>query len=586
MSNKIRELNTIFNSFDLKGPKEKIADKLLRFEAETSRFSGTEDCEVPVLWMKNIFLQAMGDFSEAEALLETALARIKASADQDSATWKIKIYMSLGHIHQEQYNFIDAQFFLSKAYDLAISHKGLNNFFSLTCASLAKVSIHLNQYAKAKKYVTQGKKEAAAVYQTQKKDDQNESRPDVEYAYSLIDYCSIKRIIGLVDNTLLNLVEEALYIFTALEHTRGILGAKLESAHLLLELNFTDRALLMIQSIEPTFREWLMHKETIEAGLLTAKVHKKMLDYSLAEAKLSSMVELAQKKQLSNALVMSDVYYEMGQLYFDTDREKQALEFYKSSAKIGMLAGVKRYIFRAFDAARHIDRKEAKIILSSDLLYKDAAFIRNRMAEQGSPFNSENQKQKLYASTLFVDIAGFSTLMKNSDEPTTVQVIDELIDRLCMVIFRHNGYIDKFLGDGFMAIFEHGDTADSKIALNAIRAGIDINRAVHIKNMRFREIYGLDKKISLRMGLSSGEIYALFLGNFIKRQFTFLGNAVNLASKLEAHADKKEILMDQHTYNLVRERVDTCKKELNFKGFGTFKVYGFKGFKLHPAAVN
>jgi len=265
-----------------------------------------------------------------------------------------------------------------------------------------------------------------------------------------------------LDHTLPTSIEKALDIFDCHGFTKGTLRAKLEYAHLQLKLNFTEKALFVIQEVEPKFQNLRMHKETIAAGLLIARVHKKMLDYGLAEEKLQSLVDLARSKNMSSAQIMSDVYYEMGSICYDTDRESQALELFKSSAKIGMLGGIKRYIFRAFDAARLIDKQEAKIFLTSDLVYQDAVFTRNRLASQVSPFKTGNKKTKLFASTLFVDIAGFSALMKKSDEHMTVQMIDELIDRLCIVIFQNNGYIDKFLGDGFMAIFEHGDRVNPR----------------------------------------------------------------------------------------------------------------------------
>ncbi|MCG8636168.1 MAG: hypothetical protein MI863_20215, partial [Desulfobacterales bacterium] len=558
--------------------KDHIVASLNRFERLVRPFEDDRTCQVAILWMKNIFLQNLGYYPRAEELLDKAMGLIKAASgpDPDLARWHIKIYMSLGYIHHAQCNFIDAEFFLQKALSLAAASEEFQNFLGEIYSLLADVTIHLNQYAKAKSYVTREKKVAQAAY-TEKGD--ADKGAAIIFAYSLINFCRIKRIIGLVDHTLSTSLETALDIFDRHGFTKGTLRAKLEYAHLQLVLNFTEKALFVIQEVEPEFRERRMHKETIAAGLLIARVHKKMLDYGLAEEKLQSLVDLAQCKNMSSAQVMSDVYYEMGSICYATDRESQALDLFKSSAKIGMLGGVKRYIFRAFDAARLIDKQEAKIILTSDLVYKDAAFTRNRLASQVSPFKTGNKKTKLFASTLFVDIAGFSALMKKSDEHVTVQMIDELIDRLCIVIFQNNGYIDKFLGDGFMAIFEHGEQVNPRVAINAIQASVDMNRAIHNKNRRFKEAYGLEKEISFRMGMSTGEIYALFLGNFIKREFTYLGNAVNLASKLESMADKKGLLIDMATYDLVRDQVIGDREALELPGLGLSQVFRFRQFK-------
>jgi adenylate cyclase len=217
--------------------------------------------------------------------------------------------------------------------------------------------------------------------------------------------------------------------------------------------------------------------------------------------------------------------------------------------------------------------------LTSDLVYQDATFVRNRLAKQINPFVRAKTKAKLYASTLFVDIVGFSNLMKNSDEQLTIQMIDELIDRLCIIIYRNNGYIDKFLGDGFMVIFEHGESLDHNVVLNAIKAGVDMNRAVNIKNRRFKEAYNLDTNISFRMGMSTDEIYAIFLGNYIKREFTYLGNAVNLAAKLESLAEREGLLIDQNTHDLVKEKIVSKQKTNNLSSVGGSNVFHFHRLK-------
>ena len=70
-----------------------------------------------------------------------------------------------------------------------------------------------------------------------------------------------------------------------------------------------------------------------------------------------------------------------------------------------------------------------------------------------------------------------------------------------------------FLGDGFMAIFEHGDCFCKDTAYRSVRSGMDILRSLNHKNRKLKQVYGVNRKIRLRMGLSTGEIYALVLRN-------------------------------------------------------------------------
>jgi len=142
-----------------------------------------------------------------------------------------------------------------------------------------------------------------------------------------------------------------------------------------------------------------------------------------------------------------------------------------------------------------------------------------------------------------------------------------------LIIYQHNGYIDKFLGDGFMAIFEHGNAVNPQTAFLAVKSGLDIHRALNHKNRKLRKTYGADKNIRVRIGISTGEIYALLLGNYIKTEFTYLGNSVNLASKLESHADKQFILIDQETHGWVKERILCDPERILIPGLGETPVY-------------
>ena len=575
MPEKIKKIKSIFKSFELKGSKKELSNSLDLFEQQTHKFADDIACNVVILWMKNIFLQHMNYYSRAEELLDNALAIVENNSNIIFKKWELKILLSLSYIHHIQCNYIDADFFLDKALKLAKANSNLAKFLGEIYSLLADVNLHLNFYSKAKMYVALEKEVAIKKY-TKNNTNKNSA---IIYAYSLINFCRIKRMIGLVDNTLSQSIEKAIEIVMDLDYEKGRLKANLEYAQLKLVMNFAESALFIVEELEQSLLERRMIKDYIEAGLLVSKVHRKLLDYDLAEEKLESLISLAEKNKYDQTQIMSDVYFLMGDIRYETDRENEAFDLFKISARIGMLGGVKRNIVRAFNAARLIDKIKARELLTSDLVYQDTEFVRNRLSSQVNPFVQNKSKAKLFASTLFVDIAGFSSLMKKSDEKMTIKMIDELIDRLCIVIYQNNGYIDKFLGDGFMAIFEHGDTLNPVVALNGIKASVDMNRAISTKNRRFREAYNLETDISFRMGMSTGEIYAIFLGNYIKREFTYLGNAVNLASKLESVATKQGLLIDKATQDLVSHQILSEPKEVDLPSLGRSNVFQFHRIK-------
>jgi adenylate cyclase len=114
---------------------------------------------------------------------------------------------------------------------------------------------------------------------------------------------------------------------------------------------------------------------------------------------------------------------------------------------------------------------------------------------------------------------------------------------------------------------------NAQTAFRSVRAGIDIQRALGHKNRKLKKAFGVNKRIKIRMGLSSGEIYAIVLGNFIKREYTYLGNSVNLASKLESLAAQQLMLIDAETFELTKDRIMARRQEVHIPDLGKVNAY-------------
>jgi class 3 adenylate cyclase len=376
-----------------------------------------------------------------------------------------------------------------------------------------------------------------------------------------------------VDQRVEDDIREAIDIFTRSKNGKGLLLARLEAAEFKFLVNQVDECLEISLNIENLLKSKKMYKELAQVWFLAARTYRKLLDYEQAELKLNDLFTLAKENQLESEALMADALFEMGAILYAVNEEARAIEFFRKSAKVGMVLGIKNIIIRAFEAVRAIDRHKASELLTADLVYEDAMFARNRLSRVISPFRENRTKVKLFASTLFVDIVDFSRMMKKSDEDMVIRMVDELIDRMYLIIYQHNGYIDKFLGDGFMAIFEHGTNLSPQVVLGAVTAGMDIHRALNHKNRKLRKIYGSDKNIQVRIGISTGEIYAMLLGNYIKTEFTYLGNSVNLASKLESRATEQCMLIDSLSHDQVKERIISDPEDIFIPGLGKTQAY-------------
>ena len=567
--NDIKSIQDIFQSFSLKGSASELLDTLCIFEQKVSKYIKNPRLDAVIRWHKSLFLQRTNYFPRTEQLLDEALSLLEDDDDSLFRPWILRIKISLGDVHLSQLNYLDAETYLKDALALALSDSDLSGFLGTIYALMSTVNLNLGRNNHAKRYISLEKEHALKNYESDKTDEATAQ----SYGQALVNFSRINRQIGLIEHRVRDDLEEALDIFKRTNNLPGQLTTQLELAEFYYLLNRINIALDTVQALESKFRENNMFKELTQSQLLAAKIYRKIFDYEQAEHKLNSLFSTFKDQNLESNQTTADAFYEMGALYYDVNEEDKALHFFRDAAKLGMVLGIKNTIIRSFNASRAIDKYKARELLASDLVYEDATFVRNRMDRKISPFKETRAKVKLFASTLFVDIVGFSSMMRQADEDITVRMVDELIDRMYLIIYKHHGYIDKFLGDGFMAIFEHGYSLDPEIAFQTIKAGEDIQRALQHKNRKLRKVYDVDKNINVRIGISSGEIYAILLGNYIKTEFTYLGNSVNLASKLESQAAEGRMLIDQETYDLVNDKILSEQGKFYIPGIGEIDAY-------------
>lgn len=176
-------------------------------------------------------------------------------------------------------------------------------------------------------------------------------------------------------------------------------------------------------------------------------------------------------------------------------------------------------------------------------------------------------------TVLFADIAGF-TAMSDHMEPAEVQrFLGEYLEEMTACIFRNQGAVDKFMGDGIMAFFGYPEAegADSvenarRSALSGVRAGVEMQAAVARLNRRW-QAQGR-QMIAIRIGLNTGHAIVGDMGSRTRREFTLLGRNVNLAQRLEGAAPRGGVLVSARTAALVQDQFRlTSAGALKLKGF-------------------
>ncbi len=164
------------------------------------------------------------------------------------------------------------------------------------------------------------------------------------------------------------------------------------------------------------------------------------------------------------------------------------------------------------------------------------------------------------ATILFADIRGFSSLTESLPaEELTDMMNKSFYAPLDDVICSCNGMLDKHIGDSVMGVFgapvSYGNDAERAV-LSALRA----REALAAIN----DLQDESRKITVGIGIATGEVQAGFFGSPRKKEYTVLGTPVIIAARLESLAVRDQILVCEETYRQIRHLVSARKVELTF----------------------
>lgn len=141
------------------------------------------------------------------------------------------------------------------------------------------------------------------------------------------------------------------------------------------------------------------------------------------------------------------------------------------------------------------------------------------------PFSTEHFQP---ATVLFVDMVGFTTFCSENAPRAVIDMLRELLRRLSEQVFDNDGTVDKFMGDGLMAVF--GSPAPGpRDATNAVRCALAMQNAVETWNVE----RGSAAAIQIAVGIHTGNVILGDIGSERRLEFAVLGDTVNVASRVE-----------------------------------------------------
>jgi class 3 adenylate cyclase/tetratricopeptide (TPR) repeat protein len=199
------------------------------------------------------------------------------------------------------------------------------------------------------------------------------------------------------------------------------------------------------------------------------------------------------------------------------------------------------------------------------------AILREKLADLERP-----EQQRKLATILFVDIVGSTNIVKHLDPEDALEIMDGSLKRMAIPVEQHGGHIARFMGDGFKAVFGVPVAHENDPEM-AVRAGLGILEVTQ-KLSRELETRWCIQDFTVRVGINTGLV--AIVGE-TEGEDTIMGEAVNIAKRVESAAPPGGLLITHNTYLHVRGVFEVEQREpIKAKGFDEpIQVYLVLGIK-------
>ncbi|MEO7112755.1 MAG: adenylate/guanylate cyclase domain-containing protein [Polyangiaceae bacterium] len=195
------------------------------------------------------------------------------------------------------------------------------------------------------------------------------------------------------------------------------------------------------------------------------------------------------------------------------------------------------------------DVTERELLIDSFSRYVSRDLI-TRLLARNEPLGLEGERRK--CTVLFADIRGFTGIAERITPEGLHRLLNDYLHVMVESIVEHGGFIDKFVGDKVMALFT-GPRSAAESAFSAIEAANTIHLRIAAQNAS--RISNGEAPIEVGIGINTGEMVVGNVGDQMRMDFTAIGDAVNVADRLQSLAKGVETLLGAGTADLVKDRV-------------------------------
>jgi adenylate cyclase len=227
-----------------------------------------------------------------------------------------------------------------------------------------------------------------------------------------------------------------------------------------------------------------------------------------------------------------------GALYVD---RRDVLETF-TDVDTQLLAAVAAQAAIAVEAARAREREQREALARAAFARFMPEHIIRELVENPQKFQLGGTNKRITA--LFCDVRGFAKLSHRARPETIVDLLNILFTEMAAEIFQHHGTLNKYLGDGLMALFGAPVEGETD-AVNAVTAAIGMQRRIKEVNAQ------LSAKnlpvVTLGIGINTGEATVGCIGAEQRSEYTAIGDTINIASRIEGQAKPGQVLVTQAT---------------------------------------
>lgn len=251
-----------------------------------------------------------------------------------------------------------------------------------------------------------------------------------------------------------------------------------------------------------------------------------------------------------------------------------------SDDDIKLLVVVGQYAAMAVATHRLQERLRKESVVKANLLRQFSPKVARHLLTHRGSLRLGGRRSEV--CILNSDIRGFAKLAQEMDADEVVELLNGYLQVLVPVIFAHNGTVDKFMGDGILAIFGSPEP-DPNHHENAVRAAVEMQAAISEVN-KARALRGAPYR-NFGIGLHCGEVVHGFLGTADRMEFTVVGEAVNRAARYCSGAAESEILVSPEMHERVWRFTESDKVTIMTKHEGNLPAYRVRSLRPSVKAI-